>query len=157
MMEFVYALRAMALEDIERFRKAKTRAAGLYALAAVLGLTAYACGVVALIIWVARQGDPLLAVAAMAVAFAALALIVLAVVALLNRAERRRRAARAEAYAATLRSATRSAVTGMMMRPQTLAAGAAVLIAGLALGILDRKGRGGPEGPPPPNDPPPKD
>ena len=126
----------MALEDVERFRKAKTRAAVLYAVAALLGLTAYACAVTALVIWVARHADPVVAAGVAAAGFAALALVILAVVALQNRAERRHRAERADAYSATLRSAAGSALTGARVGPQALAAGVAFLVAGLAFGML---------------------
>jgi len=154
MIGLFHDLRRMAAEDIDRFRKEKTRAAILYALAAVLGLTAYGCAVAALVIWAARRGDPVIAVGVAAAAFAALALILLAVVATLNRAERRRRAVRAEIYTETMKTAASSTLLGLLGRPQTLAAGAAIVVAGLALGLLGRKRqrRRPPEaeGPPPP-------
>ena len=139
MLPVIEALRALAAEDIERFRKAKTRAAGLYALAALFALTAYACAVGALVFWAARHGDPVLAAGVVAAGFAALALVVLAIVAALNRAERRRMAERRARYSSVVGSAASSALLGIVLRPQALAAGAVVLIAGLALGLFDEK------------------
>jgi uncharacterized membrane protein len=141
----IQALRAMALEDARRFRKEKTRAVALYAVAGVLGITAYTCAVAALVLWIAQNSSPVLGAGVAALGFAALALVVIAVVGAMNRAEKRRREARAQIYAATVRSAASSAAAEVLMRPQTLAAGAAVLIAGLALGVL--KGRGSTEDP----------
>ena len=155
MLRILDSLRAMAVEDAERFRKTTTRNVALYAVAAVMALTAYACLVVAALLWAMRQGDPVIAAAVVAVAFLVLALLLLAVVAMLNRAERQRRAERKEIYASAVRSAVRStaesALIGAVLKPQTLAAGAAVLIAGLALGVLDGKGRGTKRTTPPPD------
>jgi hypothetical protein len=133
-------IRTMAAEDVARYRNARMRSLAIYAIAAVLGLTAYACGVVALVIWLARQGDPVAAAGVTAAGFAALALVALLVLALLNRAERRQRAGRAAAYSAMLGSLAGSTMMGVLARPQALAAGAAVLIAGLAMGLFDRPG-----------------
>jgi membrane protein YdbS with pleckstrin-like domain len=134
-------LKVMAAEDFDRYKKEKVRAVALYAVAAVLGLTAYACAVTALVVWLARGGDPVMAAAAAAAGFAVLALILIGIVALMKRAEEKRRAKRAEVYAATMRSAAGTIMLGMAMRPRTLAAGVAVLVAGVALGVLRSSGR----------------
>jgi hypothetical protein len=141
MLALLASLPAMVREDFERFRKAKMRAAMLYAAAALLGLTAYACLVTALVLWVARHIDPVIAAAVAAAGFIVLAGIILAVVAAQNRAEHRRTERRKELYASTVRSAATTAMIGMAMRPKTLAAGAALLIAGLAFGLLKGNGR----------------
>jgi hypothetical protein len=129
-------LALMAKEDLRRLRKEKVRAVALYAVAGVFGLTAYACLVVALVLWIARNSSPLAAAVIAAVGFAVLAGILIAIVAALGRAEQRRRERRADIYAATLRSAAGSAMVGMLMRPKGLAAAAAVMVAGLAFGLF---------------------
>lgn len=88
MRALIETLLRLAAEDAARFTKARQRNMALYGLAALAGLTAYACGVVAAVLWIARHHDPVLAAGVVAVAFAALALTVLMVVALLNRRER---------------------------------------------------------------------
>jgi cytochrome c biogenesis protein CcdA len=131
-----HKLKVMAAEDLDRFKKEKARNAALYGVAAVLGLTAYACAVAALVIWLAQNGNPAMAAAVVAAGFAVLALVLIGIAALMKRGEDKRREKRKDEYSATLRSAAGSLMIGMAMRPRTLVAGVAVLAAGLALGVL---------------------
>jgi len=129
-------LKVMAAEDLDRFKKEKARNAALYGAAAVLGLTAYACAVAALVIWLGRHGNPAMAAVVVAVGFGVLALVLIGSAVVMKRGEDKRREERKDEYSATIRAATGSILVGMAMRPRILAAGAAVLVAGLALGVM---------------------
>ena len=122
------SLARLMAHDAGRYMQARRRNAGLYALAAVAGLTGYACAVVAGVLWLARHSDPVIAAGFAALAFAALALLVLAVVALLNRRDRLWMAERRERYSQALIT-----LTGASLGPRGLALVAAAALAGLLM------------------------
>ena len=127
----------LAMADAARIGRARRRNAMLYAFAAVAGLTAYGVAVGALVLWVARHADPVLAALVVAAGFAALALIVLAVVAVLNRRERAWRDERLAFYrgaGAVLARAVLGRRFGLIV--------AAAMLAGAVLGKPRMKGAG---------------
>ncbi len=132
--EVIEGLLRLARSDIARIGRARRRNVILYAFAAVAGLTAYGVAVVALVLWVARHADPVLAALVVAAGFAALALIVLAVVAVLNRQERAWRDERLAFY----RGAGTTLANAVLGRRLSLIVAAAILV-GAVLG----KPRGG--------------
>ena len=128
----------LATADAQQIARARQRNAMLYALAAILGLTAYGIAVAALVIWVARHADPVLAAGVVAAAFAALALIVLAVVAVLNRQERAWREERLAFY----RGAGATVARAVLGKRFSLVVAAAMLV-----GAVLQTPRKDPEGP----------
>ncbi len=122
----------LAASDARRIGRARQRNVLLYALAGVAGLTAWACAVVALVIWVARQADPVLAAGVVALGFAALALVVLAVVAVLNRRERRWMDERATFY-----RGAGSTLMRAVLGPRLSAVVAAAMMLGAVMGKPD--------------------
>lgn len=138
------SLARLALHDAGRYAQARRRNAGLYTLAAVAGLTAYACAVVAGVLWLARHSDPVIAAGFAALAFAALALLVLAVVAVLNRRERRWLAERRASYGHALVT-----LTGASLGPRGLALVAAAVLAGMVIERPSEPRDDPPQKPPP--------
>lgn len=126
MHEIVETLMRLAAQDAEHYARAKQRNAMLYTVAAVIGLTAYACLVAAGVLLIARWSDPLIAATFAAAACAALALVIVAVVAVLNRRDRVWMGERRQVYTNALVT-----VAGQTLGPKVLALVAATMLAGM--------------------------
>ncbi|MCC5988415.1 MAG: hypothetical protein JJT95_12090 [Pararhodobacter sp.] len=135
--QVIEGLLRLAAADVARIGRARRRNAVLYVAAALAGLTAYAVAVVALVLWVARHADPVLAALVVAAGFAALALVVLAVVAVLNRQERAWRDERLAFY----RGAGATLARAVLGKRLSLIVAAAML-AGAVLGRPRTHGKG---------------
>ncbi len=88
----------LANADAQRIGRGGLRGAVLLGIAAVAGMTAYVCAVVAAVIWLGRLIDPVLATALVALAFGALTVTALGLAAAVYRRERRWLGARAVIY-----------------------------------------------------------
>lgn len=126
--DILESLVRLAAADAERFARARQRNLLLYALGAVVGLTAYACLVVAGVLLVARWSSPVLAATFAAATFGALALVVIAVVTVLNRRERHWRQERRAVYSNAFMT-----MTGAALGPRGLAVVAAAMIVGMVV------------------------
>ena len=117
----------LAATDVGAAARRVKRNTLLYAVTALLALTAYACAVAGGVIWVAGEWGAVAATFAVAAGFAALALAVIALVAVFNAADRRR--ARQSAGPTALYAAAALAALPLLSRSK-LTAG--LLVAGLA-------------------------
>lgn len=123
----------LAATDMRAAARRAKRNTLLYALIALLAMTAYACGVTGMLVWVAGEWGPVAGALVPAAAFAALAFAVLATVSILNAADRRR--ARGFPAPTLLYASAALATLPLVSRPK-LATGA--LVAGLAAFVATR-------------------